>query len=138
DQRADLIGTEIRKLAGSIEGAETVAVAFLDRKGDDEGTLVRDEFSNGRNDPEVGIAFGQVEFAQQLAVESQPIGIVHVIRAQEFPPAALLGPNDRAQLAVTELLVPDEVDALDFGGVALFDFEDEVDAILLELDDLGL
>src|SRR5690606_26918472 len=65
DQRTNLIGTEIRKLAGGIQRAETIAVAFLDREGDDEGTPVWHQLGHGRNDPEVGIAFGQIKLTQQ-------------------------------------------------------------------------
>ena len=47
-------------------------------------------------------------------------------------------PDDVAQLRIGEGLVADEVHAFDFGGAALNDLEDKINAILLELDDLGI
>ena len=43
-----------------------------------------------------------------------------------------------AQAVVVELLVADDVDAADLGKVAFVDLEHDVDAVLVELDDLGL
>ncbi len=55
----------------------------------------------------------------------------------EAVPGALAGPDLAAQRAVAECLVADEADALHAGDVAFVDLEHEIDAALVELDDLG-
>src|SRR5690606_16987223 len=87
---------------------------------------------------EVGIAFGEIEFAQKLAVQVQAIRIEAVIRRQETPPGALGGTDLAPQRAVPEGLIADEADALHARDIALVDLEDEIDAALLQIDDLGL
>ena len=88
--------------------------------------------------PKIGISLGQIEFAQQVAVIGQPVGIVAVVGRQKPIPAALLGRDHAAQLAVAELLVADEIYAADAGEFAFVDLEDEIDSIFRELDDFGL
>ena len=56
--------------------AELVAVALLDGEGDEEALAVGREFGHRREDAEVGIAFRQIEAAQQLAVEREAVRIV--------------------------------------------------------------
>ena len=49
-----------------------------------------------------------------------------------------LGLDRFLQRSATELIIADEVDAPNFRARALIDLEDQVDAILIELDDLGI
>ena len=92
-----------------------------------------------RDDAEIGIALGQVEGAQLLLVGGEPVRIVGVVRLQEAEQAAgLARVHLLAQAAVAEMLVADDVDRADLGEVALVDLEHDVDAVLVELDDLGL
>src|SRR5205814_10243368 len=79
-----------------------------------------------------------IELAQELAVEIEAVGVVAVVRRQEAVPGAFAGADLAAERAVAEMLVADEADALHARHVAFVDLEDEVDAALLELDDLGL
>ena len=118
--------------------AEAIALAFVDREGDDKTVALRRQLGHRRQHAEIGIALGQIELAQQLAVIGHPIGVVAVVGRQEAIPAAFLGRDHAAQLAFAESLVADEIDAADAGKLALVDLEDEIDAVLRKLDDLGL
>ena len=61
------------------------------------------------------------------------------MRAEEAEYAAgLAGRHFLAQAAVAEMLVADDVDRADLGEFALVDLEHDVDAVLVELDDLRL
>src|SRR6185312_16649777 len=71
-------------------------------------------------------------------VEIQAVGVEAVVGRQEAPPRALGRADLAAQRAVAEMLVADEADALDAGDVALVDLEHQIDAALLQPDDLGL
>src|SRR3546814_14565971 len=79
-----------------------------------------------------------VETAQQLAVEGEAVGIVGVGRGEEVPERRLDGRHLVAQGGIGVLAVADEVDRADRGDRPLVDLEGEVDAVLLELDDLRL
>ena len=132
------IGIEPLEARRDLDLAELVALALVDREGDEEAVAVGRQLGHRRDDAEVGVAFGQVELAQQLAVEIQAVGIEAVVRRQEAPPGALGGLDLAAQGAVAEMLVADEADPLDAGDVALVDLEHQIDAALLEPDDLRL
>ena len=86
----------------------------------------------------IGVAVLQVVLPDQLAVEVHAVRIVDRRSLEEVEPAHLRRRDDVAQLAVGEGVIADEVDAFDFRRGAFGDFEHEVDAILLELDDLRL
>ncbi len=137
-ERLQIIDLHILDLVGDIDLAEAVALALLDRESDEKAVARRGELGDGRDDAEVGIAFGQVELAQQLAVIGEPVGIVVVVAAEEAIPARLLGLQDLAQTVGAKLAVADEGDAAHTGDRPLVDLEYEVDAILLERDDLGV
>src|SRR5262249_25423860 len=91
------------------------------------------------DDPEVGIPLGQIECAKLLLVGRQTIGIVGVVRLQEPEDSTRLARvHFLAQAVVLELLIADNVDPPDLGEVALVNLEHDVDAVLVELDDLRL
>src|SRR3546814_1186087 len=106
------------------------------REGDDEVLLFRGQLGHHGDHAEVGIALVQVETAQQLAVEGEAVGIVGVGRGEEVPERRLDGRHLVAQGGIGVLAVADEVDRADRGDRPLVDLEGEVDAVLLELDDL--
>ena len=135
----DLVGAKVAKRAFRLDRAEPVARAFLDHVGDDEVAAVGSQLGKRRDDAEIGIAFGQVEGAQLLLVGGEAVGIVAVVGLEEAEQAAgLARVHFLAQPLVVERLVADDVDPADLRLVAFVDLEDQVDAVLVELDDLGL
>jgi hypothetical protein len=82
------------------------------------------------------VAFLQIEAAQQLPIEGQAIGVEGVGRAEETPKGRFRGGDLVAQASVRERAVADEVDGLNFGGRAFVDLEHQIDAVLVQLNDL--
>ena len=138
DQTLDRIRTEITDFAFDVDVAELVAIAFLNHIGDDEIALVRRQFGHRRNHAEIGIAFGQVELAQLLLVIGQTIRVVAVARAEEAVKARLLGRHLTAQVAIRKFLVAENVDLANLRLRAFVDFEDDIDAVLIQLDHFRL
>ena len=118
--------------------AERVVVAFFYRERQIEALAATVEVSRRRDDLRIGIAVLHVELAQQLAIEIEPVGIVDVGRLEPGQPALLGRAHDFLQLRVGKGLVADEADVLDLGTRPFADFVDDVDAVLLEFDDLRL
>ncbi len=114
-----------------------VAGALVDGEGLDEAVLVRRQFGHRRHHAEVVVAVVTVELADLFAVVLDLVGIVIVVRLEELVPVRLARHDHVAQGGVAERLVAHEVDALDAGLGALVDLEDQVDALLRQLDDLG-
>ena len=79
-----------------------------------------------------------VELAQLFAVVLDPVGVVVVVGLEELVPAAFLGDDHVAQVVGRELLVAQEVDAEDAALGPFVDLEDQVDAALRQVDDLGV
>ncbi len=131
-------GIEIADLAVDLYRAEFVTLPFLHHIGDDEVLLVGRQFGDRADHAEIGIALRQVELAQFLLVERQPVGIVACARAENAGQPRLLGDHFAAQLAVGKLLVADDVDLADLRFRPFIDFEDDIDAVLIELNQLGL
>ena len=132
------VGIQPLEARHDIDGAELVALAFIDGEGDEEAVAIGGELGDSRHHPEIGVPLGQVELAEKFPVEIETIGIETVIRRQEPPPGAFGRPDLAAQRSVAEGLVADKGDALDARDIAFVDLEDEIDAALLELDDLRL
>ena len=121
--RLDLLGREVAERAFGLDRAELVARAFLDDVGDDEVTAVGRQFGERGDDPEVGIALGQIEGAQLLLVGREPVGIVAVVRLEEAEDAAGL-PRDTSPCAAGRRRIaslPMMLIAADLGLVALVD-----------------
>ncbi len=121
-----------------IDGAERIARALLDDEGQEEALLVLVCVGAGRSDAHVGIAVLQVEAAQKLAVEIQAVGVVDGGRPQEIEDVRLGGADGAAQLGVAERSVADEIHANDFRLGAFADLENEIDAVVIQLDDLRI
>ena len=96
-ERVDIEPLEARR---HLDLAELVALALVDRESDEEAVAVGRQLGHRRDHAEVGITLGQVEFAQQLAVEVEPIRIEAIVGRQEAPPRALGGADLAAQRAV--------------------------------------
>ena len=137
-QRQHRLARQIFQPDTDVHLAEPVALALLDREGDHKAIAVRGQFGHRRDDPEIGVALGQIEFAQQLTVVGEPIRVVGIGGRQKAVPPALLGFDRAAQGAVGEHPVANEIDAAHAGRLALVDLEDEVDPVFRQLDDLRL
>ena len=135
-QLAQDIAVELLQIGLDAQFAELVAAALIQREGHGEAVAVRRQLGHRRDDAEVVEAAVAVEFAQLLAVVLDPVGVVVVVRLEEFVPVAFLGDDLVAQLVVRELHVAKEVDAQDAALGALVDLEDQVDALLRQVDDL--
>ena len=129
---------EIAKRAVRLDRAELIARAFVDDVGDDEIAPVGRQLGKRLDNAEVRISLSQIESAKLLLVGRKPVRIVGVVRLQEAEHAAgLPRVHFLAQPAVGEMRVAEDVDRPDLGEIALVDFEDDIDAVLVELDDLG-
>ena len=111
---------------------------FVDGEGDEEAAAVTVEIGGCRDDPRVGIAVLHVELAQQFAVEIEPVRIVDVGVLEEAQERRPRGADHVAELQIAEGGVADEIDGANLGGRALGDFEDNVDAVVLKLDDFRI
>ena len=129
---------EVAQLALHVDVAEFIALAFLHHIGDDEVLLVAGQLRHRRNHAEVGIAVLEIEEAQLLLVIGQTIGIVGRVRRQDIAEAGLLRRHFAAQFAVAELFVADDVDLADLRLRPFVDLEHHIDAVLVELDHLGI
>jgi hypothetical protein len=97
---------------------------------------LRIEFAHRGHDANVGKAMLQVESAQQVAIRLDPVRIIDVARLHEAEEIGLGGLDDVLEPVVRIIPVADETDALDAGFLAFVDLENEIHAIVRELDDL--
>src|SRR5262249_4126177 len=121
-----------------LDGAELEELALVDDEGDVETRAVAIELGARGDDANVGVAALQVELAHELLIQGHPVRVVDVGALDEVEQAGLGGGNDVAQLAVAEGAVADEVDGLHLGRRPLVDLKHDVDAVVVELDDLGV
>src|SRR5208337_678626 len=91
-----------------------------------------------RDNAEIGIALREVELAQQFAIVGQPVGIVIVAVAEKAVPTRFRGRDHVAQSRLAEDVIAEKRNAADSGRGTFIDLEDEVDAVLRQLDHLGL
>ena len=109
---------------------------FFDRERDVESLLGGIVFGNRRDHLHVGKAVLQVEAADQIAVGFHAVGVVDVGGLQEAQEVGLDGLDHLFQPPRRIGLVADELDRLDAGLLALFDHENQIDAVVRPLDDL--
>ncbi len=132
----------VRKIAQGavrLDRSEVVARTLFDDVGDHEITPIGSELGKRRDDAEVGITLRQVKSAQLLLVRCQPVRVIGVVRLQEAEDSASLARvHFLAQPSVGEMRIAEDVDRADLGEVALVDLEHHVDAVLVELNDLGI
>ena len=98
---------------------------------------VRIVFAGRGDDAHVDEAVFEIMPPQQVAIDLDAVGIVDVVRLEEAQPVGLAGLDDVLETLVREVIVADEYDLGDAGFAALVDLEDEVDAAVRQLDDLG-
>src|SRR6185312_5360936 len=138
DRVTDLFLADVLEGAVERDLAEMIARPLVERVGDEESVLRRRQFRDRQDHAKLGVALAQIEFAQQLAVVRDAVGIVIVVGRQDPPPARFLGLQDAAQLAGAEMGVADEIDAAHFGDGPFVDLEHQIDAVLRQADDLGI
>ncbi len=98
--RCQRLVVEIADGTVDLDVAEFVSVAFFHHIGDDEILLVAGLLGHRRYDTEIGIALGQIEFAQLGLVKSQAVGVVARVRRQKRGQPRLFGGHLTAQLAI--------------------------------------
>ena len=111
---------------------------FFHSESQDKAVPVRRQFGNCRSHPEIDITVGKIEGAKLFAVERHAVRIVNIVIREKTIPGRLLAADLAYQVAVAELLVPDEHDPLDEGLFSLVDFKGDIDAVLRKFDNLGL
>ena len=138
DRSPQGVDIERGKRALHVDGAEAVALALADGEGDEEAAPVAVEIGGRRDDAGIGIAVLKIELTQQLAVEAQAVGVVDIGALEEAEKVRLRRRDHEAELRIAEGLVANEIDGLDLGGRSLIDLEHDVDAVVVEIDDLGI
>ena len=121
-----------------VEGADVILAALIDGEGDEEALLVRVVFADRRDDAHVRIAVFEIEAAQQVAIGFHPVRIVDVGGLQEAEPIALGGFDHVLQTAGRIRIRANEADLPHAGFRTFGDLEDQIDAIVRQLDDLRL
>ncbi len=116
--------------------AEIVFATFIDGDGHAKCAVVRGQLGDRGHDAEIIIAAVGIEFPQLLAVIIQPVGVVVVVGREEIPPDRLLGHHDLAQIVILEGGIAQEGDGSDARLRAFIDLEHDVDAVLLQLNQL--
>ena len=127
----------VAQVGNDVDGAGAVLLALVEGDGDHESARRLVDFDIRRDDAEVGIAVFEIEAPQELLVGADAIRVVDVRALDPAQPVAFRRRHDVAQFPIGKRLVADEHDLLDRRLVAFVDFEDEVDAAVSALDDLG-
>ena len=120
-----------------LDRSDAILLPLLDLEGDQEAFAVRIVFRQRGHHLHVGEAVLQIEAANQVAIGLDPIRIVDIIATQEAQQVQFVGLDDVLQTVGRISLVADELDRFDAGLHTFGDREDEVDAVVRLLDDLG-
>ena len=136
-QRHQLGARQVAQLGIDADLVDAIALALAHHEGEEEGAAIRRELGAHALHLEIGIAVLEVEAPQQLPVELHALGIVIVAGAEDAQDRLLAAVDHFAQPALAEGVVADEGDPAHQRGAALVDAEDEVHAVLRQLDDLG-
>ena len=119
----------------NLDRAETIERAFLDGKRDDEALDRRIVFADCGDDLHVGIAVGEIEAPDQIAIGFDAIGIVDVGSLQKAQEVRSRGLDHILEPIVGIGVIAGEDDVLDAGLLAFLDFENQVDAVVRPVDD---
>src|SRR5262249_49887444 len=115
-----------------------MALALVNREGNDETLAVGIIRCLCRNDAHVGIAMAEIEASQLSPVHLDAVGVIEII-AQEKAQKVRFTRLDHLLEPLRGIgPVADDHDLLDPGPHALLDLEYEIDALVRQLDDLGL
>src|SRR5262249_9789035 len=118
-----------------VDGPDPELFALLDHEPDHEAAHVGVVFDRRRENAHVDIAVLEIEPAQELAVRLDSIGVVHVAALKERQDAAFRGLDHLFQAIARIGAVADEFDRPDVGPGTLGDLEDQIDAIVRQIDD---
>ena len=131
-------GVERRQRALDIDCAEAITLPLIDGEGNEEAATAGIEIGGGRDDADVGVAVLHVELPQQLAIETEAVLIVDIVALEKAQDVRLRRRNDVAELRIAEGGVADKIDGPHLGGGPFRDLEHHVDAVGIEVDDLGI
>src|SRR5262249_54058418 len=109
-----------------------------DGEGDDESPPFRIVLPDCGNDAYIDVAVLEIKPPQQFAIRLDPIRIVDVTGLQECQKSGCRGLDHVLEAVARIGTVADEIDGLDAGLAAFRDLEDEIDAVVRKVDDLGL
>ena len=115
--------------------ADVILRAFLDREGDHDAFLLR-LIARGGAYPHIGIAMGEIEAAQEIAVRFDAVGVVDVVVEEKAQHVGRAGFDHASELVGRKGVVAGEHDLPDRELLALLDLEDEIDALVLARDRL--
>src|SRR5262249_49536153 len=122
-----------------VDRSDAILLALFDGEGDHETPAVRIVFRNRGDDAYVDEAVLEIEPTQQLAIGLDPVRIINVTGLQEGQQQSGLGGLDHVLEPVGRIgEIANKLDQLDPGLYAFVDLKDEIDAVVRELDDLGL
>src|SRR5215475_10142782 len=115
-----------------------MALAFVNREGNDETLAVGIIRCLCRNDANVGITMAEIKASQLSPVHLDAVGVIEII-AQEKAQKVRFTRLDHLLEPLRGIgPVADDHDLLDAGPHALLDLEYEIDALVRQLDDLRL
>ncbi len=132
---AELIRVCLRHLAGDGNVAKGELLAFGDINNKEHTIAFFGDFGVGAVDPHIDITARQVEIAQDLAVELQPVLNQGISANESAQQACLFGLQNPTQTAVREHPVAHKRHALHLSGVAFRDLKHQVDAVVAAADD---
>ena len=135
---AQRIGIERRDAGLEIDRRNPVLLAFLDLEGDQEALFLRIIFRERGHHLHVGKAMLQVIAANQIPVGLDTVRIIDVTAGKKAQQIRFVGLDDVLQPIGRIGIVADELDRLDAGFHAFRDRENEIDAVVRLLDDLGI
>src|SRR4029078_580819 len=127
-----------RQSAFDIDGAEAIAFTLLDGEGNEEAPSVAVEIGGRRHDTGIGIAVLHVELPEQIAIQIEPVRIVDISALEKAQQIGLRSRDYVTELRIAEGRMADEVDGTGLGAWSLADLEDNVDAVVIEVDNLGI
>src|SRR5262249_4108200 len=120
-----------------VDRSDAILLALFDGEGDHETPTVRIVFRNRGDDAYVDEPVLEIEPTQQLAIGLDPVRIINVAGLQERQQQSGLGGLDHVLEPVGRIgEIADKLDQLDSGLYTFGDFEDEIDAVVRQLDDL--
>ena len=137
-QAAERVAVERSDAGLEVDRTDTVLLAFLDLEGHEEALALRIILRQRGDDLDVGIAVLEVIPAQNVAIGLDAVRIIGVVGTEEAEEVGFTGLDHVPQAVGRIGLVADELDRLHAGLYAFGDLEDQIDAIVRLLDDLGL
>ncbi len=121
-----------------IDRPNPVLLPFLDLEGHQEALALRIVFRQRGHHLYVGKTVLQIIAADQIAIGFDPVRIVDVSAAEEAQQIRFARLDDILEAIRRISVVADELDRLDAGFRALGNRENQIDAVIRLLDDLGI